>query len=103
MLKTELLFSPEMKRDFKCHPYAVAPRWNYQGDELHDVYRYYSDAKLYAYSYCKALCQKYNGYDFAISGHNCMTFSVNFRFVNPLNGHIMLAVITKSYNHLYFE
>lgn len=48
------------------------------------------------------LCDRFNGWGFQIVGHNCMTFTVQFKFENPLNGLIMLAYITRNYNQLYF-
>ena len=58
-----------------------------------------------AFRYCKWIFNKYRKYqafDFAIRSHNTFTFTVNFKFVNPLNGCIMIAVITKYKNQLYF-
>ena len=99
----DYLFTDEMKKDFICHPLADAPRFYDEGDELTDVYGRCSDAKRNAFRYCKRLCEKYNGYDFAICSHNSFRFAVNFRFVNPLNDCIMLAVITRYKSQLYFE
>lgn len=45
---------------------------------------------------------KHQAYDFAIRSHNSFTFAVNFKFVNSLNGCIMIAVITKCKKQLYF-
>lgn len=101
MKKTEL-FTKEMLELFTCHPYAEAPRRSGEGVYLSDVYDSYSVAKERAYNYCKRLCDEFNGWGFQIVGHNCMTFSVQFEFENPLNGCIMLAHITRYYNHLYF-
>lgn len=96
------LFTKEMMENFTCHPYAEAPRRSGEGVYLSDVYASYSDAKERAYDRCKRLCEKFGGWGFQIVGHNCMTFSVQFEFENPLNGRIMLAFITRDYNHLYF-
>lgn len=101
MKKTEL-FSKEMLEKFTCHPYAVAPIMPGEGVYLSDVYDSYSVDKERAYNYCKRLCDEFDGWGFQIVGHNCMTFSVQFKFENPLNGGIMLAYITRYYNHLYF-
>lgn len=101
-MKKSELFTQEMLESFKCHPYAEAPRRRGEGVYLSDVYESYSDAKEYAYNYCRKLCDRFNGRGFKIVGHNCMTFSVQFEFENPLNGCIMLAHITRGYNHLYF-
>lgn len=101
----EYLFTDEMKQDFICHPTADAPRFNNEGETLSDVYGKYSDEKEAAFSYCERIFNKYlkyQAFDFAIRSHNTFTFSVNFKFVNPLNGCIMIAVITKCKNQLYF-
>lgn len=102
-MKKSELFTTEMLECFTCHPYAAAPRYRGEGVYLSDVYEKYSVAKEVAYNYCMELCNKFDGFDFQIVGHNCMTFSVQFEFVNPLNGCIMLAHITRDYNHLYFK
>lgn len=101
MKKTEL-FTHEMLEKFTCHPYADAPRRSGEGVYLTDVYDSYSVAKERAYDYCVRLCDEFDGWGFQIVGHNCMTFSVQFKFENPLNGLVMLAFITRDYNHLYF-
>lgn len=101
-MKKSELFTPEMLECFKCHPYAIAPIRSGEGVVLSDVYDNYSVAKERAYNYCSKLCDRFNGWGFQIVGHNCMTFSVQFKFENPLNGCIMLAFITRDYNHLYF-
>jgi hypothetical protein len=102
-MKKSELFTQEMLETFTCHPYADAPIRYGEGVYLSDVYGSYSDAKESAYNYCKRLCKEFNGRDFRIAGHNCMTFSVQFEFENPLNGCIMLAHITRYNNHLYFK
>lgn len=102
-MKKSELFTQEMLETFKCHPYAEAPRRSGEGEYLSDVYGSYSDAKESAYNCCRKLCGHFNGRGFQIVGHNCMTFSVQFEFENPLNGCIMLAHITRYNNHLYFE
>lgn len=101
-MKKSELFTKEMMESFTCHPYAVAPIRHGEGVYLSDVYDSYSVAKERAYVYCERLCEKFDGWGFQIVGHNCMTFSVQFKFKNPLNGGIMLAYITRDYNHLYF-
>lgn len=101
MRKSEL-FTKEMMKSFVCHPYAVAPIRLGEGVYLSDVYGSYSVAKECAYNYCSKLCDRFNGWGFQIVSHNCMTFTVQFKFENPLNGRIMLANITRDYNHLYF-
>lgn len=102
-MKKSELFTQEMLERFTCHPYAAAPIKYSEGVYLSDVYGTYSVAKEHAYNYCLRLCNEFNGWGFRIVGYNCMTFSVQFEFVNPLNGCIMLAHITRDYNHLYFE
>lgn len=102
-MKKSELFTKEMFETFTCHPYAVAPIRYGEGLYLSDIYGSYSDAKERAYNYCTKLCDRFNGWGFRIVGHNCMKFSVQFEFENPLNGCIMLAHITPYYNHLYFE
>lgn len=101
-MKKSELFTPEMLKKFTCHPYADAPRRSGEGVYLSDVYDSYSAAKERAYDYCVRLCEEFDGWGFQIASHNCMTFSVQFEFRNPLNGCIMLAFITRDYNHLYF-
>lgn len=104
-MRNEDLFTDEMKRDFICHPTADAPRFYNEGETLSDVYGKHSDGKEAAFRYCKRLFNKYRKYqafDFAIRSHNTFTFTVNFKFVNPLSGCIMIAVITKCKNQLYF-
>ena len=101
-MKKSELFTQEMFETFTCHPYADAPIRRGEGVNLSDIYGSYSDAKEDAYNYCRKLCDRFNGRDFQIVGHNCMTFSVQFKFENPLNGCIMLAHITRYHNHLYF-
>lgn len=104
-MKKSELFTNEMLEDFICHPTADAPRFCNEGETLSDVYGKYSKNKDDAFRYCMVLYSKYRKYqafDFAIRSHNSFTFAVNFKFVNPLNGCIMIAVITKCKNHLYF-
>ena len=69
---------------------------------LHDVYDTYSSTKKEAWERCYDLYKKYNGKDFVITGHNCMTFSVAFDFMHPETGEYMTARITKTYNHAYY-
>ena len=92
----------DINKDFTVHPKAKAPVWRCRGIYLHDVYEKYSDAKQYAYDYCRDLFCKYNGRDFAISSHNSMMFTVNFYFMHPETGELMFARITKDYNHAYY-
>lgn len=101
-MRDDYLFTEEMKHDFICHPTADAPRFYNEGEKLSDVYGKYNDEKEAEFRYCKLLFNKYQAFDFAIRSHNSFTFAVNFKFVNPLNDCIMMAVITKNKNQLYF-
>lgn len=101
-MKKSELFTQEMLKKFKCHPYAVAPTMHGEGVYLNDIYDSYSVAKEHAYNYCLRLCKEFDGWGFRIVAHNCQNFSIQFEFENPLNGCIMLAHITRYYNHLYF-
>lgn len=104
-MRDDYLFTDEMKCDFICHPTAEAPRFYNEGETLSDVYGKHSGEKEAAFCYCMALFSKYlkyGAYDFAIRSHNTFTFAVNFKFINPLNGCVMIAVITKCKNQLYF-
>ena len=69
---------------------------------LDQVYGTCSLAKRRAYCDCKYLCDSVGGKNMRITGHNCMTFSVSFDFVNPDNGRPMRAIITRNYNHAYY-
>lgn len=105
-MRDDYLFTDEMKKDFICHPSADAPGFYNEGETLSDVYGKYSDAKYQAFKYCLWLFhkyRKYGAYDFAIRSHNSFSFAVNFRFINPLNDCVMVAVITRCKNQLYFE
>ena len=87
--------------------YVTAPKekayinslFNYarsKGDTtLYDVYSDASGYKHVAYNRCLELCRRLNGRDLYISGHNCMTFSVVFRFTHPTTGHECIAYITR--------
>lgn len=70
-----------------------------KGNTLEDVYKNCSQAKKQAFDYCKELAKECGAINFAISGANCMVFSVIFTFT--LNGYKFFAYITKSYNHCY--
>lgn len=96
-----------VERDFLVHPRqsmcpALLSAERGYPVYLSDVYDSYSSAKETAWEYCRELCEKYNGKDFVITGHNCMTFSVAFDFMHPETGEYMTARITKSYNHAYY-
>ena len=87
---------------FTLHPKATAPFMYCKGYTLSDVYDSWSDKKQRAYDYCRELYNDLDGWDFCISGSNCMTFSVMFDFENPETGELMRAHITKDYNHAYY-
>ena len=70
-----------------------------KGSTLEDVYKNCSSAKRQAFDYCKRLAAECDAVNFAISGANCMTFSVIFTFT--LNGYKFFAHITKAYNHCF--
>ncbi len=53
-----------VKHDFTVHPKAAAPCVRDIGHTLDDVYGSYSIEKARAYTYCKELCDRYDGYDF---------------------------------------
>lgn len=54
----------------------------YDGYTLDDVYGKYSVEKARGYNYCLAECIRNNGYDFHICSHNCMMFSVSYKFTD---------------------
>lgn len=64
---------------------------NSDARELSDVYANCSDAKRKAYEYCLKLFEKYNGTNFRIVGHNCMTFTVAFEGVMPETGKLAFS------------
>lgn len=70
-----------------------------QGATLEDVYKNCSFAKKQAFDYCKELAKECDATNFAISGANCMMFSVIFTFT--LNGYKFFAHITKAHNHCF--
>lgn len=55
---------PDVKHGFTIHPKAAAPRVFDIGHTLDDVYGSYSIVKARAYTYCKELCDRYDGYNF---------------------------------------
>lgn len=88
--------------DFIVHPRAKAPRMYCKGYTLADVYGRYSMAKEKAFEYCRDLCKKYNGWGLCISSHNAQFFTVMFNFEHPETGELMVAKITRDYNHAYY-
>lgn len=91
-----------LKIDFTVHPKAAAPHVRAIGHTLDDVYGSYSIDKARAYTYCKELCDKYDGYDFCITSANSFMFTVSFEFINPDDNRPMRAIITRAYNHAYY-
>lgn len=87
---------------FKLHHKAAAPAMYCKGYTLSDVYDSWSDKKQIAFDYCRRMFNDLDGWNFCISGANCMTFSVMFDFKNPDTGELMRAHITKDYNHAYY-
>ena len=85
----------------KYHPRAAAPVLWVQGEELSDVYKKPSDAKIRAFNWCKDECEKLNGFNFAIVGHSSQIFSVGFDFEHPETGERMMAHYTGFHKHLY--
>ena len=81
-----------LKIDFTIHPKAAAPNVRAIGHTLDDVYGSYSIEKARAYTYCKELCEKYDGF----------MFTVSFDFINPDDNRPMRAIITRDYNHAYY-
>lgn len=88
--------------DFTVHPHASAPAMRFDGYTLDDVYERPSNHKRNAFDYCKRLCERYGGWDFCISSHNTMIFTVMFDFEHPETGEPMRAYITRDYNHAYY-
>lgn len=91
-----------LKPYFTVHPYAKAPEKYCEGYVLADVYGTYSYRKEQAFKYCKALCERFNGWGFCITSHSTFTFCAMFDFENPETGEIMRAHITPTYNHAYY-
>lgn len=91
-----------VNNDFTIHPKAAAPRVFAIAHTLDDVYGSYSIEKARAYTYCKWLCDRYDGYDFCITSANTFAFTVSFDFINPTDNRAMRAIITRTYNHAYY-
>lgn len=83
------------------HPRAAAPRFRYYNTSLSDCYKVPSEAKKSIYAKCKRMCEALNGFNFAITGYNCMFFNVTFDFAHPKTGELMRAHITRYHEHLY--
>ena len=65
---------------------------------LDEAYGRYSTAKARAYEYCRRLYDEMGGFDFVISSHNCMVFSVCFKFIDDETGVLCYAYITRDYD-----
>lgn len=87
---------------FTLHEKAGAPDMYCKGYTLADVYDSWSSAKQNAYDNCKRMSNALGGWDFCITGSNCMCFTVMFDFEHPETGELMRAKITRDYNHLYY-
>ena len=75
-------------------------RYNHSADtQLEDVYGRYSDKKALAYTYCRNLMCKYDGYDFRIINHNTFMFTCGFKFRDPETDELTFAYITPTYNY----
>ena len=99
----------DLVRDFEVHPrkrVSATPTHDWAGrpmpKTLGEVYGRYSDAKAYAYNYCRDLCRKYNGERFCITSANTFTFVVSFDFPHPETGEYMRAIITRKHNSAYY-
>lgn len=92
----------KINEDFKAHPRAKVPAMRFDGYTLEDVYKRPSNRKRHAFDYCKRLCERYGGWNFRISSHNCMAFTVMFDFEHPETGELMRAFITRDNNHAYY-
>lgn len=67
--------------------------------DIRDVYGDYSAAKGRAMRYVLDLYYAVGGYESpVILGHNCMTFSVGFKFADKETGKRYFAFITRDYN-----
>lgn len=68
--------------------------YNYSSDAtLDEVYGRYSNAKAYAYEYCREREREFNSYDGVITGHNTCAFS--YAFTGYCEGKKYLIYITK--------
>lgn len=66
--------------------------------DIYEAYKKPSVYKVYAWRNCIELCKAFNGYDLKITGHNCMSFTVVFKFIHPIHGNVCCAWITKDNN-----
>ena len=68
---------------------------------LYKAYRNPSQYKENAFSYCFSLMHEKAGFDLRIIGHNCMTFSIGFQYIDNETGIVMFAYITRDYNRFF--
>ena len=68
------------------------------GSSLYEIYNNYSNAKERALIYCKELKKIKDGFNPCFCGHNCMTFTYAFLFIE--NNKTYLCYITPSYDYM---
>ena len=61
---------------------------------LYDVYNSFSEAKLWAWEYCKAKCSEMNGRNLTILSYCTTNFTAAFEYSHPDTGVRMLRVET---------
>lgn len=64
--------------------------------DIYEAYEKPSVYKVQAWNYCKDLCKQYDGHCPAITGKNCMAFSVGF--IGYVDGIKCYFHITKDYD-----
>ena len=76
---------------------------NFQGTNIFDVYEKPSQAKISAYRNCREDMEYHNGFDFRITGHNCMKFSCAFLYPDPETSELRIRYHTAEnvYDYLY--
>lgn len=68
------------------------------GNSLYEIYSNFSENKYCALEYCKALMAKKQGWNPCFCGHNSMTFTYAFLFIE--NDKLYLAYITKDNDYM---
>ena len=63
---------------------------------ISQAYNKPSCRKTAAWEYCRNLCREYGGQNLKVIGHNCMTFSAGFTFIQ--DGQKYFCWITPTYN-----
>lgn len=61
---------------------------------LYDVYKSFSEAKGWAWEYCKVKCSEMNGRNLTVLSYNTSVFSAAFEYTNSDTGVRMLHVET---------